>query len=229
MTGLTKRKRRAIMSDLTEVLRYAGVARVYGVIEDSLTPFVDAVRRTDGMAWVEVRDEQAAALAAADEAQATGQLAVCADLIHGLSDAHRTGAPVLAVASRVSTKDSGGGALHEVHPERLFAECSHYCELVSHPSQISWLARTAMQHALVRGGVAALLLDPPVARERRDLAKQFSSSRSCGDVIRGRQAPFGSTAFRCTPRPRPAGVAANSAQDVRARADGLACLDRSCG
>jgi pyruvate dehydrogenase (quinone) len=38
--------------------------------------------------------------------------------------------------------------LHEVHPERLFAECSHYCGPVSHPSQISWLARTAMQHAL---------------------------------------------------------------------------------
>jgi pyruvate dehydrogenase (quinone) len=185
------------MSDLTEVLRYAGVARVYGVVEDSLTPFVDAVWRTEGMAWVEVRDESAAALAAADEAQATGQLAVCAGsygagkphLIHGLYDAHRTGAPVLAVASYVSTEDRGGGALHEVHPERLFAECSHYCGPVSHPSQISWLARTAMQHALVRGGVAVLLLDPPVATERQDLTEQSSSCRIRGDVIRGRQPP----------------------------------------
>ena len=105
------------MSDLTEVLRCAGVARVYGVVEDSLTPFVDAVWRTEGMAWVEVRDESAAALAAADEAQATGELAVCAGsygagkphLIHGLYDAHRTGAPVLAVASYVSTEDEGVG------------------------------------------------------------------------------------------------------------------------
>ena len=185
------------MSDLTEVLRYAGVARVYGVIEDSLTPFVDAVWRTDGMAWVEVRDEQAAALAAADEAQATGQLAVCAgsyaagktQLIQAVYDAHRTGAPVLAVASHTSTEDSGGGALHEVHLERMFAECSHYCGLVSHPSQISWLARTAMQHALVGGGVAVLLLDPPVATERRDLAEQSTSSRIRGDVIRARQPP----------------------------------------
>ncbi len=185
------------MSDLTEVLRYAGVARVYGVVEDSLTPFVDAVWRTEGMAWVEVRDESAAALAAADEAQATGQLAVCAGsygagkphLIHGLYDAHRTGAPVLAVASYVSTEDRGGGALHEVHPERLFAERSHYCGPVSHPSQISWLARTAMQHALVRGGVAVLLLDPPVETERQDLTEQSSSCRIRGDVIRGRRPP----------------------------------------
>ena len=77
----------------------------------------------------------------------------------------------LAVASYVSTEDRGGGALHEVHPERLFAECSHYCGLVSHPSQISWLAGIAMQHALARGGVAVLLLDPPVATERRNLAR----------------------------------------------------------
>jgi len=185
------------MSDLTEVLRYAGVARVYGVAEVSLTPFVDAVWRTEGMAWVEVRDESAAALAAADEAQPTGQLAVCAGsygagkphLIHGLCDAHRTGAPVLAVASHVSTEDSGGGALHKVHPERLFAECSHYCGQVSHPSHISWLARTAMQHALVRGGVAVLLHDPPVATKRRDLTELSSSCRIRGDAIRGRQPP----------------------------------------
>jgi pyruvate dehydrogenase (quinone) len=90
------------MTELTEVLRVAGVVRGYGVVEDSLTPFLDAVRRTDGMAWVEVRDEQAAAFAAADEAQARGQPAVCAGiyvagrthLLHGLYGAHRTGAPV---------------------------------------------------------------------------------------------------------------------------------------
>ena len=62
------------------------------------------------MAWVEVRDEQTAAVAAADEAQATGQPAVCAGtyeagrthLIQALYGAHRpvaratrTGGPLL--------------------------------------------------------------------------------------------------------------------------------------
>lgn len=89
------------MTELTEVLRQAGVVRVYGVVEDSLTPFLDAVWRSDGMAWVEVRDEQTAAFAAADEVQATGQLAVCAGTygagrthLIGLYGAHRTGEPV---------------------------------------------------------------------------------------------------------------------------------------
>jgi hypothetical protein len=33
---------------LVHVLRQAGVARVYGVVGDSLNPFVDAIRRTEG-------------------------------------------------------------------------------------------------------------------------------------------------------------------------------------
>jgi pyruvate dehydrogenase (quinone) len=90
------------MTELTEVLRQAGVVRVYDAVEDGLTPFLDAVWRTDGVAWLEARDEQAAAFAAVDEAQATGQPAVCAGtyeagrthLIDGLYGVHRTGAPV---------------------------------------------------------------------------------------------------------------------------------------
>lgn len=31
------------MCELTEVRRQAGVVRVYGVVEDSLTPFLDAI------------------------------------------------------------------------------------------------------------------------------------------------------------------------------------------
>ena len=89
------------MTELIEVLRQAGVVRVYDAVEDGLTPFLDAVWRTDGVAWLEARDEQAAAFAAVDEAQATGQLAVCAGTygagrthLIGLYGAHRTGEPV---------------------------------------------------------------------------------------------------------------------------------------
>jgi pyruvate dehydrogenase (quinone) len=31
------------------------VARVYGVVGDSLNPFVNAIRRSDGIEWVHVR------------------------------------------------------------------------------------------------------------------------------------------------------------------------------
>jgi pyruvate dehydrogenase (quinone) len=150
---------------LVHVLRQAGVARVYGVVGDSLNPFVDAIRRTEGIEWIHVRNEEAGAFAAAAEAQLTGKLAVCAGscgpgnthLIQGLYDAHRDGVPVLAIASHIPTEQIGTSFFQETHPERLFVECSHYCELVSQASQMPRMARIAIQQALGRGGVSVLV------------------------------------------------------------------------
>lgn len=155
-----------VAKQLIDVLRQAGVERVYGIVGDSLNPIVDAIRRTEGIEWVHVRNEEAAAFAAAAQAQLTGRLAVCAGscgpgnthLIQGLYDAHRSGAPVLALASHITSEQIGTGFFQETHPERLFLECSHFCELVSQPAQMPRLARIAIQAALGRGGVAVLAL-----------------------------------------------------------------------
>jgi pyruvate dehydrogenase (quinone) len=155
-----------LAEQLIDVLRQAGVERVYGVVGDSLNPVVDAIRRTPGIEWVHVRNEEAGAFAAAAEAQLTGRLAVCAGscgpgnthLVQGLYDAHRSGAPVLAIASHISSEQIGTGFFQETHPERLFAECSHFCELVSQPAQLPRLARVAVGQALGRGGVAVLVV-----------------------------------------------------------------------
>jgi thiamine pyrophosphate-dependent acetolactate synthase large subunit-like protein len=185
---------RFMLSGLADALRYAGVERVYGVVEDRLKPIAETIAGIDGIAWVEVRNDQAAALSAADEALSSGQLAVCAGsygsestyLLRGLYDAHRTGAPVLAVASHVSNTDSDDGPSDEIHAEWLFAECSNYCGLVSDPTEMPWLARTAIQHALVRGGVSVLMLDPPAATTVRHPV-DYASGRICEQAIAGRQ------------------------------------------
>jgi pyruvate dehydrogenase (quinone) len=106
-----------VAEQLVRTLRDAGVERIDGIVGDSLNPIVDAVRRTDGIAWVHARHEETAAFAAAAEAQVTGQLAVCAGscgpgnlhLINGLFDAHRSGAPVLAIASHIPSAEIGTG------------------------------------------------------------------------------------------------------------------------
>ncbi|MCM6776385.1 pyruvate dehydrogenase [Nocardia sp. CDC159] len=160
-----------VAEQLVRTLQRAGVRRVYGVVGDSLNPIVDAIRRTDGIDWVHVRHEETAAFAAAAEAQVSGRLAVCAGscgpgnlhLINGLYDAHRSGAPVLAIASHIPSKEIGTGYFQETHPERLFVECSHYCELISQPEQMPRLLTIAMQTAVGRGGVAVLALPGDVA------------------------------------------------------------------
>src|SRR3954449_71134 len=114
---------RRLADQLIAVLLQAGVARVYGVAGDSLNPVVDAVRRTDGIEWIHVRNEEAAAFAAGAEAQLTGRLAVCAGscgpgnthLIQGLYDAHGSGAPVLALASQIESAELGTGFFQETH------------------------------------------------------------------------------------------------------------------
>ncbi|MEU0576555.1 pyruvate dehydrogenase [Streptomyces griseoincarnatus] len=160
-----------VSQQLVDVLRQAGVERIYGVVGDSLNSVVDAVRRTDGIEWVHVRNEEAAAFAAAAEAQLTGKLAVCAGscgpgnthLVQGLYDAHRSGAPVLALASHIPSHQIGTGFFQETHPERVFTDCSDYCEMISTPDQMPRVLRIAMQRALGNSGVSVLVIPGDVA------------------------------------------------------------------
>lgn len=163
-----------VAEQLVRALREAGVERIYGIVGDSLNPIVDAVRRTDGIEWVHVRHEEAAAFAAAAEAQVTGKLTVCAGscgpgnlhLINGLYDAHRSGAPVLAIASHIPSTQIGTGFFQETHPAELFRECSHYSELVSAPEQLPRLLGIAMQTAIGQRGVSVLTIPGDVADRR---------------------------------------------------------------
>ncbi|MEV6209201.1 pyruvate dehydrogenase [Kitasatospora sp. NPDC051914] len=163
----------SVAEQMVEVLRQAGAERVYGVVGDSLNPVVDAIRRTEGISWVHVRNEEAGAFAAAAEAELTGRLAVCAGscgpgnthLIQGLYDAQRSGVPVLALASHIPSGQIGTGFFQETHPERVFTDCSGFCETVSTPAQMPRLLRVAIQHALGARGVAVLAFPGDVAAQ----------------------------------------------------------------
>ena len=49
------------------------------------------------------------------------------------------------------------------HPEILFKECSHYCELVSNPGQLPQVLERAMRTAVARKGVAVVIIPGDVA------------------------------------------------------------------
>ncbi|MGW9031372.1 pyruvate dehydrogenase [Streptomyces sp. NPDC055722] len=160
-----------VADQFVDILVRAGVKRLYGVVGDSLNPIVDAVRRTAAIDWVHVRHEETAAFAAGAEAQITGKLTACAGscgpgnlhLINGLYDAHRSMAPVLALASHIPSSEIGLGYFQETHPDRLFQECSHYCELISNPKQMPRLLQTAIQNAIGRSGVSVVALPGDIA------------------------------------------------------------------
>src|SRR5438034_283426 len=163
---------------LVDVLADAGVRRIYGVSGDSLNGITDSIRVRRDIQWVHVRHEETAAFAAGAEAHLTGALAVCAGscgpgnlhLINGLYDCHRSRVPVLAIAAQIPSAEIGSGYFQETNPEHLFAQCSHYCELISQPEQMPRVLEVAMQTALSRRGVAVIALPGDVAL--RDAVEQ---------------------------------------------------------
>ncbi|MGH3435511.1 MAG: pyruvate dehydrogenase [Sciscionella sp.] len=172
---------RTLAQQIVTTLRDRGVQRIYGLVGDSLNPVVDAVRRTPGIEWVHVHNEEAAAFAAGAEALLTGKLAVCAascgpgntHLVQGLYDAQRNGAPVLAIAAHIPSRQIGTGFFQETHPEQLFAECSHYCELITSAQHGGRLLHIAMQHAVGRSGVSVLVLPGDIAHETAEGAQDY--------------------------------------------------------
>ena len=156
---------------IVEVLANAGVERVFGLSGDSLNGITDAIRKQKQVRWVHVRHEESAAFAAGAEAHLTGKLAVCAGscgpgnlhLINGLYDCHRSRVPVLAIAAQIPSGEIGTGYFQETHPEHLFAQCSHYCELVSHPEQMPRVLDIAIQAAVSLRGVSVVAIPGDVA------------------------------------------------------------------
>ena len=156
---------------LVDTLVQAGVKNIYGLAGDSLNGITDSIRSRNDLQWVHVRHEETAAFAAGAEAHLTNQLAVCAGscgpgnlhLINGLYDCHRSRVPVLAIAAQIPSGEMGSQYFQETHPEHLFAQCSHYCELVSQPEQMPRVLEIAMRTAVSQRGVAVIALPGDIA------------------------------------------------------------------
>jgi len=156
---------------LVDVLAEAGVRRIYGLVGDSLNGITDSIRIKKNLEWVHVRHEEVGAFAAGAEAHLTGTLAVCAGscgpgnlhLINGLYDCQRNRVPVLAIAAHIPSREIGSGYFQETDPKHLFAQCSHYCELVSDPEQMPRVLEIAIQTAISKRGVSVIVLPGDVS------------------------------------------------------------------
>ena len=160
-----------VADQFAETLAAAGVRRIYGIVGDSLNGLTDSLGRQGKIEWVHVRHEEVAAFAAGAEAHLTGDLAVCAGscgpgnlhLINGLFDCHRSRVPVLAIAAQIPSAEIGAGYFQETHPESLFKECSHYCELISGANQMPRTLEIAIRQAVGNRGVSVVVIPGDVA------------------------------------------------------------------
>jgi pyruvate dehydrogenase (quinone) len=160
-----------VADQFAEILVAAGIKRIYGIVGDSLNGLTDSLRRQGKIDWIHMRHEEVAAFAAGGEAHLTGELAVCAGscgpgnlhLINGLFDAHRSRVPVLAIAAHIPSAEIASGYFQETHPEQLFQECSHFCELISGADQMPRTLEMAIHAAVSQRGVAVVVIPGDVA------------------------------------------------------------------
>ncbi|RWY55463.1 thiamine pyrophosphate-dependent enzyme [Mucilaginibacter gilvus] len=153
-----------VADQLVSMLVNAGIKRIYAVTGDSLNEVNDAVRREGSIQWIHVRHEEAGAYAAGAEAQITGTLACCAGssgpghvhLINGLYDAHRSGAPVIAIASTIPSFEYGTEYFQETNTIKLFDDCSHYNQVATTAKQFPRMLQAGIQAAINRKGVAVI-------------------------------------------------------------------------
>ena len=161
-----------IAEQLIDTLVKSGVERIYAVTGDSLNEVNEAVRKNDQIKWIHVRHEETGAYAAAAEAQLTGRPGCCAGssgpghvhLINGLYDTHRSGAPVIAIASTIPTGEFGTEYFQETNTIKLFNDCSYYNEVATTPTQFPRMLQSAIQTAVTRKGVSVIGLPGDLAK-----------------------------------------------------------------
>lgn len=159
-------RRSTVAEVIVSSLVRAGVTQVWGVVGDALNPVTDAIRRTEGIEWIGVRHEEAAALAASAQAQLTGKLAVCMGtvgpgaihLLNGLYDAKKSHAPVLAITGQVPTEHIGTQFFQEVDNDKLFADVALMAHTITNPAQVRPIIAEAVNTAYGLRGVSVLTL-----------------------------------------------------------------------
>jgi pyruvate dehydrogenase (quinone) len=183
---------KSIAEILVETLVAAGVKRVYGVVGDSLNGILEEIGKRKDIEWIPVRHEETAAFAAGAQAHLTGELAVCAGscgpgnmhLMNGLYDCHRSRVPVLAIAAQIPSSEIGSNYFQETHPDQLFRNCSHYCELVTQPTQMPRVLEIAIQAALAKQGVSVIAIPGDIALKKANYRKPSASIRKVNPVLK---------------------------------------------
>ncbi|HEY4075473.1 MAG TPA: thiamine pyrophosphate-dependent enzyme [Rhizomicrobium sp.] len=166
---------------IVETLQDAGVRHCWGVPGDTLNYVTDAIRRSK-IKWVHVRHEEVGGFAAGAEAMITGNLTACAGscgpgslhFINGLFESHRNRAPVILIASQVTSDEIGFDFPQEVDFKAIYKSCSVFCEEVRSPAQARRKTAMAAQAALSKRGVAVLIVPVDVSEATAPDEPEFS-------------------------------------------------------
>ncbi|MGZ4787031.1 MAG: thiamine pyrophosphate-dependent enzyme [Terriglobales bacterium] len=170
---------------LIETLIDWGVEYVFGLPGDGINGVMEALRvRQDKIKFIQVRHEEAAALAACGYAKVTCKLGVCLatsgpgaiHLLNGLYDAKMDGCPVLAITGMQFSDLIGTQTQQDVEVDKLFMDVAHYNERVMNAAHMENVAELACRTALAYRCVTHVTV--PVDVQEQSLSDSERSKRN---------------------------------------------------
>lgn len=148
---------------LVESLIEWGVDTIFGIPGDGINGIIESLRtRQDEIRFIQVRHEEAAALAACGYAKWTGKLGVCLatsgpggiHLLNGLYDAKLDGQPVLAITGMQYHDLLHTHTQQDIELDKLFMDVSVYNNRIMGPNHVENAVELACRSAVSRRGVA---------------------------------------------------------------------------
>ena len=135
-----------------------GVKRVYGVVGDTILPFVAALGERSGIQFIPTRHEEAAAFMAKAEAQLGGAPGVClatagpgaAHLVNGLADAMTDSAPVIAITGQTPTDKAGAVYKQSAQLQLLLGPVTAYSAELTNPAASEYVLGQALRTAVAQ-------------------------------------------------------------------------------
>lgn len=144
-----------------------GIDHIYGFPGGSFDSSMNAIYDLrDKMKFIEVRHEEAGALAASSEYKVTGKLGVCfgsagpgaAHLFNGLYDAKYDKSPMVAIVANVPTSKQDIDFFQAFDEDKGFLDASVWCASAKTPELIPVLTDEAIRQAYERKGPAVLII-----------------------------------------------------------------------
>ncbi|MDT2613589.1 pyruvate oxidase [Enterococcus dongliensis] len=152
---------------LVKVLEAWGIDHIYGIPGGSFNSTMDALyHERESIKYIQVRHEEAGALAAAADAKLTGKVGAvfgsagpgASHLINGLYDAQMDHVPLLALLGQVASTAMNYDAFQELNENPMFADVSVYNRTVMTPESLPHVIDEAIKAAYQQKGVAVVTI-----------------------------------------------------------------------
>lgn len=152
---------------MIKVFEAWGIDHIYGIPGGSFNSTMDALyHERQSVKYVQVRHEEAGALAAAADAKLTGKVGAvfgsagpgATHLINGLYDAQMDNVPVVALLGQVASSSMNYNDFQEMNENPMFADVSIYNRTVMSPESLPHVVDEAIKAAYKFRGVAVVTI-----------------------------------------------------------------------